>query len=197
MDEAAKVLDYDLAALREWLAEPVHEHDPLQFVFGVSLIASGADLIRLIQEEAEEAAKPKFCLRMELPPGAKRRRVDGARDEGMLVSWRGLLFTLEALTQEHVTNLGDPMMRSFFPEVLASVSPVSFGPVSGHKFVVKGESWRGPFKEIEYTLSVPGGHVSAKVSTFGKKVDELNWDETKLEAYFHTLQVITALPSTE
>lgn len=191
LDEAGKILDHDLAALREWLAEPAQEHDPLHFVLGVSLIASGADLIRHIQEEAEEAAKPKLCLQMELPPGAKRRRVEGSGDEGMLVSWRELLFVVEALSQEAAANLGDPMTRSFFPGILASVSTISLGTVSGHKFIVNGESWSGPFKKVEYILTVPGGHVSASVSSSAKKTDELNWDETKLEAYFHTLRLVT------
>ena len=71
-----------------------------------------------------------------------------------------------------------------------SVSSVHFGDVVGAKFVRTGESWRGPFKEVRYVLTAPGGHVCVSASAMGKNLDESNWNESKLEAHFHTLRVV-------
>ena len=57
------------------------------------------------------------------------------------------------------------------------------------KFVRTGESWRGPYKEVRYVLTVPGGYIYASAWPFGKNVDESKWDESALEANFHTLRV--------
>jgi hypothetical protein len=193
--EAERLLAEDLAALREWLSEPPQESDPLHFVFGVSLAASPADLAKLIKEEAEKPPEPELCLQMELPPGAKLRPVEGAGESGRLVTLKGLWLAINALPEEAVANLADDMHR-VFPGAIESEFPVRFGDVTGRKFVVKGESWRGPFKKVEYALAVPGGYVHGSISAIGKKVDEVKWDEAPFEACFHTLRVETKLPVT-
>ena len=60
--------------------------------------------------------------------------------------------------------------------------------------MLKGETWRGPCKQVEYVLAVPGGHVHGSISAVGEKVDELNWDEAPFEARSHTLRVETRPP---
>ena len=193
LPEAERLLSEDLAALKEWLSEPPQQSDPLHFVFGVSLIASPADPAKLIKEEAEKPPEPKLCLQMKLPPGAKVRRVEGAGEADKLVTLKGLWLAIGALPEEAAANLADATTRDAGPAD-RSVAPVSFGQAAGRKFVIKGESRRGPFKSVVYVLAVPGGHVYGSISAVGKRVDELRWDEAPFEDCFHTLRVETKLP---
>jgi hypothetical protein len=104
----------------------------------------------------------------------------------MLVRWKGLLLAIAALTEEALANLRAPSGPRW-AGIHPSSCEVRFGLVSGTKIVTSGESWRGPFKRVGYFLTVPGGHVEVSVSSTTK--DELNWDESKLEAHLHTLRV--------
>ncbi len=175
------------------MSEPPQESDPLHFVFGVSLVLSPADLAKHIKEEAEKPPEPELCLQMELPPGAKLRRVEGADESGNLVTLKGLWLAISALPEQAAANLADDMHR-IFPGAIESELPVRFGDVTGRKFVVRGESWRGPFKKVEYALAVPGGYVHGSRSAIGKRVDEVRWDEAPFEACFCTLRVEAKLP---
>jgi hypothetical protein len=193
--EAENLLSLDLAALQEWLSDPPHQNDPLQFAFGVSLAASPADLVRFIREEAENP-EPNFILHMKLPPGAKLRPIDGGREDGKVVMLKGLWLVIGAVPKEAV---GGPASDNLFH--LAPPDrwvPVHFGEASGHKHVnKKGDACGSPFKEVTYALTVPGGHVHATISAVGN-VDPLNWDEAPFEACFHTLRVETkAAPPAE
>jgi hypothetical protein len=187
--DAEKALAEDIAALHEWLAS--HEIDPLQFALGFTLMVTPADLVNLIKEEAEKANGPKLCLQMELPPGARLRRVEGSQEHGKLVTLKGLWLAIDALTKEAVDNLFDANLGPGCGWLAPSVSEVRFGPVAGRKRVTKGESPQGPLKQIAYALTVPGGHVFGAICLIDKKVDQLNWDETPFEACFHTLRVET------
>ena len=193
-NDSEKLLEQDLSELQEWLSDSVQVNDPLHFALGFSLIASPAEIVKLIRDEAEKPAQPKLCLRFELPPGAKKRHVPAVEEEGVLISWRGLLVALEALLEEPFTKLAAVAAGPSRANEVPICSDVRFGLVSGRKFVVRGESWRGSYKQITYALKVPGGQVFGSVSAHGKKVDELNWDETSLESYFHSLHVVTVAP---
>jgi hypothetical protein len=46
-----------------------------------------------------------------------------------------------------------------------------------------------------YALTVPGGFVTGGIIAFGKKVDAVNWNDSKVEPYFHTLRVVLKPPS--
>jgi hypothetical protein len=72
---------------------------------------------------------------------------------------------------------------------------VRFDEVTGIKRVKIAESWRRPCKNVEYRLAVPGGHVFGAISVGPKVRDQLNWDESKVEAFLHTLRVAIKLPS--
>ena len=193
LESAATLLEQDHAALEDWLGQLGGKGDPLHFALGFFITTSGEELARVIMEEAEKPPEPKLHLHWELPLGAKQRHVPEAGDAGMLVRWKGLLLAIDALTDEALANLRDASGQHWVG-VQSSTSEVRFGQVSGTKIVSFGESWRGPYKHASYFLNVPGGHVEASVSSTAK--DELNWDESKLEAHFHTLHVsVDSLPS--
>ena len=71
-----------------------------------------------------------------------------------------------------------------------SVTDVRFGEVVGIKCISKMTSPK--FKRLDYALDVPGGHVVAVLdSTAG------DFDESELEAHFHTLRVLNYPPPTK
>ena len=186
LESAATLLEQDHAALEHWLGQLDGKGDPLHFALGFFVTTSAEELARVIKEEGEKPPEPKLHLHWELPPGAKQRHVPEAGLAGMLVRWKGLVLAIDALTEEALTNLRDASGQHWAGGHPSS-SEVRFGQVSGTKIVTSGESWRGPFKRVTYFLTVPGGHVEVSVSSTAK--DELNWDESKLEAHFQTLRV--------
>jgi hypothetical protein len=188
--EAAQVLEQDRAALEQWLSPLGEEGDPLHFALGFLLTASPEEMAKLIREEAEKPSEPKVCLRMELPPGAKWKRVEGAGESTKLVTWKGLWLALDALSEETVANLAANAWHDA-GRTDYTVLTVRFGAVTGRKLLLTREDRLGFFKEIAYALAVPGGHVYATLSAIGKNVRTVNWDETPFEACFHTLGVET------
>jgi len=193
LEDAEALLEQDRVALEQWLAALDPKGDPLHFASGFFLIAPPKDIAKLIQEEIQKPPEPKLCLHVELPPGAKLRRVAGSGDAEKLVIYKGLWLGIGALPEQAVENLAAPL--GHYPgRGDYSVVPVDFGAVRGRKFVMQGESWRGAFKQIAYALIVPGGHVYGSISAVGKNTDELNWDETPFEICFHTLRVETRSP---
>jgi hypothetical protein len=193
--DAEKVLSDDFAALQLWLAEAARQNDPLQFVLGFSLVASPEDFVKRIKEEAEKPPEPQLCLHMDLPPGAKVRRVPGGTESGKLVTLRGLWLAIDALPEQAVANLYDAAVGNAHAEN-RSEQTVTFGSVAGRKLITRGEAWNGKFKEVAYRLTVPGGYVTASISAIGKRVDRSSWDESPFEACFHTLRVESKLPMT-
>lgn len=194
IEEAAQVLHHDHAALEQWLSTLGEEADPLHFAQGFFLTASPEELARRIMEETEKPTEPKPCLHFELPPGAKRLRVPGDTGAGMLVSRKGVWLVLEALSEEGVANLADATWRDS-GRTEYTILQVSFGSVTGRKFLLERQTPDGPYKEIAYALTVPGGHVYATMSPIGKNVLNKQWDETPFEACLHTLRVETKSPS--
>ena len=191
--EAGKVLEEDLVALKDWLAKPEQTNDCLHFAVGIFLVATPADWAKQILEEPNKPPEPKLLLHVDLPEGAKRRR-EGLTDDGMLVSLKGLLIAISALQEEPFANLGKAYAKDE-PRVTKSITFVSFGGAKGTKIVVIGETWRGPVKETFYFLNVPGGQVMASASAHSKKLDELNWDDSIVESFLHTLRVGVKTPT--
>ncbi|HXT42074.1 MAG TPA: hypothetical protein VN887_18845 [Candidatus Angelobacter sp.] len=183
--EAEKLLREDLAALQEWLSALEQENDCLHFAIGF-LMVSPSGLVKWIQEESKRIAEPPLYVEMDLPTDAKLRK-------DSLISWKGLLIALDVVSEKAAATLAEVEAQGD-GRVEISVSSVRFGEVVGTKFVRTGESWRGPFKEVRYVLTVPGGRVCASASALGKNLDEAKWDESKLEARFHTLRVVSKRP---
>jgi hypothetical protein len=129
---------------------------------------------------------------MNLPPGAKLRRVADAGEDGMLVSWQDLSFAISAIPEAVESFAYAGVQPS--PGVELVVSSVCFGEVSGTKCVRLGESWRGPFKQVNYVLAVPGGNVEVLIGSGSKVRDMVNWDESKVEHYLNSLKVAVKQP---
>jgi hypothetical protein len=190
LEEAAATLEQDHAALERWLSSLGEQGDPLHFALGFFITAGPEELAKIIKEEAEKPPEPTPHLHMDLPSGAKLRRVEGGGPSDKLVTLKGLWLAMGAVSEEALQNLTKAHPHG--PD--RSETLVSFGEVTGRKFVFKGESWRGPYKKIGYAFKVPGGHVDASITPIGKNVDEANWDEAPFEASFHTLRVETKPP---
>src|SRR6266446_6167849 len=178
--EAQKILEDDLAALEEWLAESPHKTDCLQFVRGF-LLVSPSELAKRILEEPTRAPPLPLGAEMDLPDGAKLRWVKSRTEMAMLIRWKGTLTAIGSISEEAAANFAEAEGRSDGASKL-SIQSVRFGSVAGTKFVRTGNSWRGPFKEVHYLLTVPGGHVSITTAVVSKKLDESKWDESELEA---------------
>ena len=183
--EAEILLKEDSAALQTWLSAPEQQNDCLHFASVFLSMISPSELVTQILEEAKKLTEPQPTAEMDLPDGAKLRK-------DKLISFKKLLIALDAVSEEAAANFAAALGRRGAGDarVRIEVFPVHFGQVSGTKFVGKGESWRGPYKEVTYILNAPGGHIYASASSLGKNVDESKWDESELEASFHTLRVV-------
>jgi hypothetical protein len=183
--QAEDLLKEDGAALQSWLSEPEQQNDCLHFASVFLSMVEPSELVGQISEHIRRSAEPQPFAEMDLPKGAKLRK-------DKLVSFKRLLIALDAVSEEAAANFAELEGRRGAGDagVEIGVFPVRFGQVTGTKYVRKGESWRGPYKEVRYVLTVPGGHIYASASPFGKHVDESKWDESELETSFHTLRVV-------
>jgi hypothetical protein len=186
--EAQNVLEADFAALEEWLSDSANENDCLQFVRGF-LMVSPSELAKHIIEESAKGTELPPEVEMDSPKDAKVRRVKSRTEVAMIIRWKGILTGIDSISEEAAASVADDEQRSDGVSKLV-IAPVRFGKVSGTKFVRTGDSWRGPFKDVRYLLAAPGGHVYISSAVVSKKLDESKWDETQLEAYFHTLHVV-------
>lgn len=150
--EAQTLLENDLEVLEKWLATPENENDCLQFVRGF-LLLSPSELATRILEESAKAAEPPPEAEMDVPDGAKVRRVKSRTEVGVLIRWKGTLTALDSISEEAAVNIEEVESQSDGVSKLETL-PVRFGEISGTKFVRTGESWRGPFKDVRYLLTV-------------------------------------------
>ncbi len=213
-EAAAKLLEEDIAELQKWLELPEQVNDCLHFAEGVFLIASPADLLKQLKEEAAKQSQPLPWVEMDLPAKAKPRRFEKDGDGGMLVRWNELLFSVSIISEEWVAKKEKP--REFWdPKEAVTCTPVQFGDVAGLKYVgITQKEFALPERPIVsqrriiYILAVPGGHVNISLSCLGKKPSskwdeaklvewrreqvrlESTWDEKPLESLFHTLRIV-------
>lgn len=187
--EAQKILEKDSTALAQWLADPLNENDCLQFVRGYFLVTSTEELAKRILSEAASSREQLPSPEMDLPQGAKVRRVKSRTQVAMIIRWQGTLTAFDVVPEEAAASIEEAEKRNDGESQL-TVLPIRFGQVTGTKFVRTGESWRGPCKDVRYFLSVPGGVVSISTAVVSKKIDESKWDESEMEKYFHTLRVV-------
>ena len=179
-------LNEDSTVLATWLAGAGTDNDYMGFVQGFLLIAAEMPEKFL---KAPAPAAPLLRVLMDLPAGAKVRRFEKQGDGGMLVSRKGLYIAVGVMPEENVASMVREMAQ-VERGCKVAVSKVQFGKITGTKYVTAGETWRGPYKGVNYMLAVPGGHVTASISAIGKKIDESKWDESEVEGYFHTIQIV-------
>jgi len=196
-EEATAILGEDFAALEKWLAEPEQQNDCLAFALGVFLAVSPDELAKHLQEEFSKPQPPLAWVEMELPPDAKVQRFEKQKDGGLLVKWKGLWMAVSALAQDPEDTVA-ALVRietQRMPGSQVSVLAMQFGDVVGRKIVTRGEIRQRPYKGIRYVLTAPGGNIDCSISAIGKKIDPVNWDESKLEACFATLRVVPKQPA--
>jgi hypothetical protein len=166
--DARMTLNEDSTVLATWLAGAGTDNDYMGFVQGFLLIAAEMPEKFL---KAPAPAAPLLRVLMDLPAGAKVRRFEKQGDGGMLVSRKGLYIAVGVMPEENVASMVREMAQ-VERGCKVAVSKVQFG------------------KGVNYMLAVPGGHVTASISAIGKKIDESKWDESEVEGYFHTIQIV-------
>jgi len=125
---------------------------------------------------------------MELPEGAKASKEYGC----LSVKWRRLYLSLYPSHREDMHSFAGRFKENAKSQPMSdgngtSVADVHFGEVSGVKCTSKMKSPK--FKRLDYALDVPGGHIVAVLqSTSG------DFDESELEALFHTMRVLNYPP---
>jgi len=183
--EAESLLKEDDAALQSWLSAPEQQNDCLHFASVFLSMVEPSELVSQILKEAKKLAEPQPFAEMDLPEGARLRK-------DKLITFKKLLIALDAVSEKAAASFAEAEGRRGAGDASVVIEgfPLCFGQVSGTKFVRKGESWRGPYKEVRYVLAAPGGYIYASASLFGKHADESKWDESGLEACFHTLRVV-------
>lgn len=165
--EAEDLLKEDGAALQTWLSAPEQQNDCLHFASVFLSMISPSELVSQILEEAKKLVEPQPFAEMDLPEGARLRK-------DKLISFKKLLVVLDAVSEEAAANFAEALGRRGAGDAGGEIEvvPVRFGQITGTKFVKKGESWRGPYKEVSYILTAPGGYIYASASPTGKNVDE-------------------------
>jgi hypothetical protein len=189
--EAQKLLEEDSEALEAWLALPENENDCLQFVRGF-LMVSPSDLTKWIREGLEKEQPP--LVEIDLPDEVKMKRIANRNEAAIILRWKGLIITLQAMPEELARKLTKLTWQEY-PKSTVTSLPVRFGDVHGTKFVRMTDlvNLLGTnSKEVGYLLEAPGGHIKIGATPLGKKINHETWDESILENLFHTLRVVRA-----
>ena len=176
-EEATNVLHEDLDELQVWLAEPGNKSSRLHFFYGFLLIAA---------DSAEELFEPAIVcsvgqLHISTPSGAKLSQYDGV--------WEGDFGGAHLLISPNDRASLDANIETFNVAVTnqnaqwsCSRTPVSFGAVKGLKFTMISNTLQ--YKDVHYTLEVPGGYCTANVMHAG-----VSWCEADLERWLASIRV--------
>lgn len=179
LDQAKKILQGDQIELQRWLSQPGQNNDRLYFVYGFLVIASES-LEKFLEAPSEQQIQD--TISMEFPSEALTKK----HYHGWKMRWRGFtLFVLpcdETSFESEIRGFHDPIGQ-YANLITVSVVPVHFGVVHGVKHL-RTIAELGS-KQIKYALKVPGGYATAAVMKKG-----LEWEESQLEQYFSTIQVI-------
>jgi hypothetical protein len=184
LEEATRKLQADRDELRQWLALPGNENDPLHFFYGYLLIASDC-----VGEVLKPPAEPTRCAEvdMQMPPNSAAEWQDGGLRVtlGRLVVFVCGMEDGEAAFDEQVEcfNLAGKLAAN---SGRCEVVSVSFGLVEGVKMVSISTLGHGTMKTVNYALKVPGGCAFAIITSPGVHVD---WSELGVEQYFGTIRI--------
>lgn len=188
--DAQKLLEDDLNCLESWLSVPENEHDCLEFVRGF-LMVSPSGLAKRIREESVKPPPP--LVEIDLPDGVKCKRIANREEAGVLLRWKGLIASLEAMPEELAVKMTKLTWQGL-PQSAVTLSTVHFGDVGGSKCVCMSDHWIALLgtrnKHVEYLLHPPGGHVFVTVDAISKRINHETWDESIFENLFHTIRVV-------
>lgn len=189
--EAQTVLEEDLNVLEVWLALPENENDCLQFVRGF-LLVSPAKLAKRILEESAKGPAQLSWVEVDLPPDASVKRISNREEAALILRWKGLIISLEAIPADWAGWIKRNELQEHAKSKVTS-SPVRYGAVYGTKFIRINDMvipLGTDQKRVSYLLETPGGLISISASPISKRINHEKWDESILEDWFHTLQVV-------
>jgi hypothetical protein len=183
-EEARVLLREDAAELERWLSTAEEPDTRLYFITPIL-----PDAIEILLTEEPESPPERGEVRMELPEGAKVTVENGTWSVKWGRFWLSLYPSHREEMHSHAGRFkGDAKSQPMIDGVGMAVEEVRFGEVGGIKCTWK----RAKFKQVEYALDVPGGHMLAVVEP--RRND---FDESELERYFHTMRVLNYPPPAE
>jgi hypothetical protein len=177
-DQARERLRADAAELQEWLSQTAQE-DRLHFALGFLAIASESPE-KFLTAPSERQAEHQ--VRMQFPEGAKTKR----HFQGWKIRWNG--FTVWVLPcdqtsfQREIQGFQEPVGQ-YAALIAVAVLPVHFGAAHGVKRI-ETTAELGT-KHAKYALEVPGGCALVAVMKKG-----LKWEESEVEQWFSTIQIL-------
>jgi hypothetical protein len=183
--ESHTALGEDAAELEKWLSESGRENERLHFILPIL-----PDAVEVLLAERQPEPPERGEVSMELPHGAKVTKENGCWS----VKWLRMLLSLypshcEDMHRSAGQFRDDAKTHPMTADNGMTVADVRFGNVVGVKSVSKTSS--PALKRVDYAMEVPGGFVVAVLdSTAG------DFDESELEAHFHTLRVVNCPPPT-
>lgn len=173
VDEAAKLLETDQVALKNWLSEHAPDDDPLHWLEAQLTVLP--DLIEELRKQPSEE-KPKLKVEMEIPNGARSRTLQ----HGVLkMIWKRITLFAVPIEPQHLEM---SLRLSSGPG--DRITQTSFAEVKGHKRV-RADHLNVGVNTVDYFLEVPGGSVEVGLI---KKGDHL--DEKEFERFFHTIRLV-------
>jgi hypothetical protein len=183
-EDARSALREDADELERWLSTPGLEDRRLYFVLPML-----PDAVAILFAEPPEASLERGEATMELPHGAKVTKENGCWS----VKWRRFfLFLYPSHCEEMHRSAGqfrdDAKSRPTVDGSGMSVVEVRFGEVAGIKCISRMAAPK--FKQLDYALDVPGGYIVAVLHSSAS-----DFDESEVEAHFHTLRVLNYPPS--
>jgi hypothetical protein len=182
-EESRTVLAEDAAELEKWLSSSTGKDERLYFITPIL-----PDAVEILLVERPPTPPERGEVTMDLPGGAKVTKENGCWS----VKCGRLYLELYPSHREEMHSTagrsrGDAKSRPMTAGDGFGVVDVQFGRVVGLKCVSRRASLKS--KQVNYALEVPGGYVVADLFAFDK-----DFDESELEAYFHTLRVLNYPP---
>lgn len=179
-EEARSALQEDAAVLTNWLSTPGLPDERLIFVLPIL-----PDAIEILLADPPQEPPERGEVSMDLPDGADVKKEHGC----LSVKWRRFsLFVYPQHCEEMHGFMGqyhgDAKSMPMHAGKGISVTEVRFGEVLG----VSVSSFA--CKRVNYALEAPGGYVLVVLDSSNR-----NFDESQLEAYFHTLRILNYRPS--
>ena len=178
-EEAQIALREDASELEQWLSSAGQANKCLYFVLPIL-----PDALEIFLAKPAQGPPVRGEVNMDLPDGAKVTKENGCWS----VKWRRMFLGLYPSHCEDMHRSAgqfreDAKCRPMTAGNGMSVVDVRFGDVVGIRCVSMMTTPK--FKRLDYALEVPGGYI---VAVLDSSVGE--FDESGLEACFHTLRVL-------
>ncbi len=186
--EISAALQQDTAELEQWLSTSGPDHALLHFILPIL-----PEAMEILFAEADTAPPEHGEAHIELPPDAKVSKENGC----WTVKWKKRLLVLYPQRPEDLLRHANGYQVQARHKPLTNgegtaVQEMQFGTVTGLKCVSQMSRAKFHFKRIDYTLTVPGGHLLVTLQSTSTKNG--HFDEADMESLFHTLKVLNGPP---